>query len=81
MDKEADIYFKEGELDYNICWLLLIFLGYFGIHRFYMKKYFTGLVWLLTGGLFAIGWLYDLWTLNDQIQEENQNLISQKRMV
>ena len=40
--------------------LLCFFLGYFGVHRFYVGKTMSGLVYLLTLGLFGIGWLYDL---------------------
>lgn len=67
MDREADIRFIEGDIDYNIAWLLLSFLGLFGIHRMYMGKWLTGILYLLTGGFFLIGIIYDLWTLNDQI--------------
>ena len=74
MDAEADRKFKTGPIDYNICWALLTFLGFLGIHRFYMGKILTGILWLATGGIFGLGWLYDLWTLNDQIDEVNQSL-------
>ena len=67
MDREADIRFIEGDIDYNIAWLLLSFVGLFGIHRMYMGKWLTGILYLLTGGFFLIGIIYDLWTLNDQI--------------
>jgi TM2 domain-containing membrane protein YozV len=67
MDREADIRFINGDIDYNIAWLLLAFLGLFGIHRMYMGKWLTGILYLLTGGFFLIGVIYDLWTLNDQI--------------
>lgn len=67
MDRDADIRFNEGEIDYNIAWLLLTFLGLFGVHRMYMGKWLTGLVYLCTGGLFLLGYIYDFWTLNDQI--------------
>lgn len=40
--------------------LLCIFLGYFGIHRFYEGKVATGILYLFTGGLFALGWIYDI---------------------
>lgn len=71
MDEEADRRFKAGPIDYNLTWGLLVFLGVLGIHRFYMGKIVTGILYLATGGLFTLGWLYDLWTLNDQIDEIN----------
>jgi TM2 domain-containing membrane protein YozV len=67
MDREADFRFRAGRYDYNVAWVLLTFLGVFGIHRFYMGKWFTGILYLLTGGLFLIGYIYDYWTLNDQL--------------
>jgi len=67
MDRQADLRFRTGRYDYNVAWILLTFLGVFGVHRFYMGKWFTGLLYLLTGGLFFIGYIYDFWTLNDQL--------------
>lgn len=71
MDSEADLKYKSGNLDYSVAWILLTFLGLFGIHRFYMGKWFTGLIYLFTGGIFGVGYLYDLWTLNEQVSAEN----------
>jgi TM2 domain-containing membrane protein YozV len=67
MDRQADFRFRSGTLNYTVAWVLLTFLGLLGIHRFYMGKWVTGIVYLLTGGLLGIGYLYDLWTLNDQV--------------
>jgi TM2 domain-containing membrane protein YozV len=72
MNDEADIRFTEGPHDYTISWALLTFLGVLGIHRFYLGKWVTGIIWLLTFGLFLLGYLYDYWTLNEQISEANR---------
>ena len=71
MDREADSRFLAGAVDYNLAWVLFVFLGWFGLHRFYQAKIFTGLIYLLTGGLFGIGMVYDALTLNDQVSEVN----------
>ena len=67
MNRDADIRYNEGEIDFNLCWLLLTFLGAFGVHRMYMGKWVSGLIYLCTLGLFGLGYIYDFWTLNDQI--------------
>ena len=71
MDRKADIEFTAGPIDYNVAWILLTFLGLFGIHRFYLGKWVIGIVYLLTGGIFLVGIIYDYWTLNNQINEIN----------
>ncbi|MFZ5572021.1 MAG: NINE protein [Thermodesulfobacteriota bacterium] len=71
MDRKADLRFKPGRLDYTVAWILLTFLGFFGVHRMYMGKWFTAIVYFLSGGIFGLGYLYDFWTLNTQISELN----------
>ena len=71
MQRQADRRFDEGPYDYNVAWILLTFVGLLGIHRMYLDKWITGILYLLTGGLFLLGILYDYWTLNDQISDEN----------
>lgn len=69
MDEAADRRYIDGDINYNLAWILLTFLGIFGIHRFYMGKWLTGLIYLFTVGLFGIGVIYDWCTLNDQIDD------------
>ncbi|MCD9457999.1 TM2 domain-containing protein [Marinibactrum halimedae] len=71
MDRQADRRYEPGNINYSLTWILLVFLGVFGIHRMYMGKWLTGILYLFTFGLFGIGYLYDLWTLNDQIDDLN----------
>jgi len=67
MNREADIRFHEGAIDYNMAWILLTFLGLLGFHRLYMGKWISGIIYLLTGGVLGLGVIYDFWTLNEQI--------------
>ena len=48
MAREAKRRFVTGPINYNLTWIFLTFLGVFGIHRFYLGKIFTGLLYLLT---------------------------------
>lgn len=71
MDRQADLRYRAGKVDYSVAWILLTFLGFFGIHRMYMGKWLTGILYLCTFGLLGVGYLYDYWTLNDQITVVN----------
>jgi len=74
MDRQADFRYRTGPWDYSVAWLLLTFLGLFGIHRFYLGKWISGIIYLLTGAIFGLGWLYDLWTLNEQVDLKNAGM-------
>ena len=78
MDRQADRRFRGGQINYNLTWILLTFLGIFGIHRMYMGKWITGILYLFTGAFFLLGYLYDLWTLNSQISERNRILATRR---
>ena len=49
---------------YSRGWALLLCLcGFFaigGLHRFYVRRWISGILYLLTGGVFMVGTLYDL---------------------
>lgn len=74
MDAEADLRYFPGKVDYSLAYIFLTFLGLFGVHRMYMEKWISGIVYLFTGGLFGIGLLYDFWTLNEQVSVQNRKL-------
>jgi len=71
MERGAESRFNEGRFSYTVSWILLTFFGVLGIHRFYLGKWLSGLLYMVTAGLFAIGYLYDYWTLNGQVSNEN----------
>jgi len=53
-----------------LLWLIGGF-GVLGLHRFYLGKFPTGILWLCSGGLGGIGALYDLFTLSNQVRLAN----------
>ena len=42
-----------------VAFLLCFFLGYFGAHKFYEGRIGSGILYLLTVGLFGFGWMLD----------------------
>jgi TM2 domain-containing membrane protein YozV len=72
MDRQADFRFQVGRINYSVAWILLTFLGLFGVHRMYLGKWLTGILYLLSAGLLGLGYLYDYWTLNGQIDRLNR---------
>ena len=72
MDRQADFRFQTGPVNYSVAWILLTFLGLFGVHRMYMGKWLTGILYLLSAGLLGLGYLYDYWTLNGQVDALNR---------
>ena len=54
--QEAPYGFRSKWLAFGLC----ILFGWIGIHRFYVGKIGTGIVWALTFGCFGLGWFMDL---------------------
>lgn len=67
--RHANERYTQPKHDFTLGWLLLVFLGVFGVHRFYQGKILTGLLWLFTAGLLGLGVIYDLFTLNEQLEQ------------
>jgi TM2 domain-containing membrane protein YozV len=60
---------------YLVAYVLWFFLGLLGIHRFYLGRPVSGVIWLLTGGLFGIGWLVDVVLTAMMVEEENRTAL------
>lgn len=73
MSREACSNYTLGQYDYSLAWILLVFFGALGFHRFYQRKIGTGLLYFCTVGCFGLGLLYDYFTLNTQIEELNRS--------
>lgn len=64
---------KSKLVTFLLCW----FLGVFGVHRFYVGKIGTGILWLLTGGLFGVGILVDMiMILTNSFRDKDGNLLN-----
>ena len=53
---------------------LASFFGVSGLHRLYIGKIGSGIIYLLTWGLFGLGTIYDGITMPDQVRQANLRL-------
>ena len=60
---------KEKEL--WIAYILWLFGGLLGIHKFYLEKFVIGILYFFTCGFFFVGWFIDLFTLPSQVERYN----------
>ena len=54
-----------------LLWALCL-IGVAGIHRFYLGKPLTAILFFLTWGLFGFGLVYDAITLSSQVDDTNR---------
>ncbi len=54
-----------------VLWLGCL-VGVFGLHRFYMGRFWSGLLWMLTGGLCFVGQLIDLVMMPRMIEDSRR---------
>lgn len=62
-----------NKINKKVDFILCLLLGYLGIHKFYEKKILIGILYLCTGGLFFIGWIYDCIKLGSNLNK-NSNI-------
>lgn len=53
---------KNANMDAWVDWAICVLLGWLGVHKFREKKVGIGILYLLTFGLFGIGWIVDIIT-------------------
>lgn len=66
----SDVYLRPDK-SLGLAYLLWFFVGFFGVHHFYLGKVGRGIGYLLTFGWFLVGWLVDLFTLSSQVKRIN----------
>jgi hypothetical protein len=54
-----------------LTYMLWLVGGLFGLHKLYLGRPFMGLLYFFTGGLFAVGWIVDFFTLPRQVRVAN----------
>lgn len=54
-----------------VAFLLWFFFGWLSLHRFYVGKVGSGILYLLTGQLLGIGWVIDLFLLSGMVENYN----------
>lgn len=66
---------RASERDSEHIFRLCLYGGVIGAHRFAVGRWFTGIVYLLTCGLFLAGWLVDLLQLFMGIQKDKDGFL------
>lgn len=54
-----------------VAYILFVFLGAFGVHRFYLGRPWTGFLFFLTSAFVGLGLVWDLFAIPSYVQEAN----------
>ena len=67
---------QEQEINMGIAYILwgLGLFGFCGIHRLYLGRIGTGILYFFTFGLFGLGQVIDLFLIPDMVREKNYHL-------
>ncbi|XP_064596528.1 uncharacterized protein LOC135463141 [Liolophura sinensis] len=68
-ERESPVTSQRSVTDTYILWFPC---GLFGMHHFYLRNYKLAIVYLLTVGIFGIGWLVDLFRIPSLVRESNR---------
>ncbi|WP_036479278.1 TM2 domain-containing protein [Myxosarcina sp. GI1] len=74
--------YRQQKLNTGTAYILWIFccFGICGIHRFYLGKIVSGLLYLFTFGLFGFGQFIDLFLIPGMTAEKNRFLLQQAKI-
>lgn len=64
-----------NQINKKVDFILCLFLGYLGVHKFYEKKTLVGILYLFTIGLFLLGWIYDCIKLGIELYK-SKNIVN-----
>ncbi len=59
----------------SVAYILWLFLGLFGVHRFYLGHVWYGIFFFFTFGIFGIGWIVDAFLLGQEVDLYNSRQI------
>lgn len=76
LKEQFDIVDRVGA-DVNTAYLLWLFFGWLGVHRWYLREHdaLSWCAWFFTGQLFGIGWIVDGITLASRVTKFNERTI------
>lgn len=70
---KGGVFWPASAIDPTFIFTLTLYGGLLGLHRFAMKRFFSGVFYVLTCGGFLVGWLLDLLQLFCGIMKDKDN--------